>query len=481
MEKYVLEALYQMGYEKEAMTRIKDRYGDMVDSPLTTLWEFWDPNSGTQNHAWTGGPLTMMSMYAAGVSPVEPGYTKFKVAPQLGTMNKIDAKVPTVKGEINVKVERKGSGDKETIDVWTNVPNGTKALIGVPKLGGDIASKVKLGDAVIWENGADVAGAALTSVDQDNLFVYYESATAITLTAAKGLKVKLEGIALTPSSLSLTEGDKGRLEVSFLPADTTDAKDVSYSVEPADVLSVAQDGSYTALKVGNAVITATSSVGGYKASCTVVVQAKAGGGQPQTPGDQPQAPGGQTPEIPADTGKKDDVKDTVTVEPVTKLATPLKQITLAVKAKVTLPVVAYDNKGAIAAKLTWTSGNPAVASVDADTGRITAKKAGTAKITAAAQTGRKVTITVKVVKKAKAIKKIALVKPPKSLKKGRTAQLKLKVTPVSAAYSSIVFRSSKPGVVSVDKAGMLTAKKKGSAVITVKVGKRSVTHKITVK
>jgi uncharacterized protein YjdB len=85
------------------------------------------------------------------------------------------------------------------------------------------------------------------------------------------------------------------------------------------------------------------------------------------------------------------------------------------------------------------------------------------------------------VKKAKAVKKIALVKPPKSLKVGKTVQLKLKLTPASATYSSVVFSSSKPGVVSVDKAGTLTAKKKGKASITVKVGKRFITHKITVK
>ncbi len=62
MEYYVLEAMCEMGYTKEAVSRIKRRYKDMVNDPYSTLWEYWD-TTGTKNHAWSGGPLIIMAKY----------------------------------------------------------------------------------------------------------------------------------------------------------------------------------------------------------------------------------------------------------------------------------------------------------------------------------------------------------------------------------------------------------------------------------
>ena len=110
MDKYVLEALYLMGYPDEAMARIKDRYAPMVNDPdHSTLWEFFagpeQDAAGTFNHAWTGGPLTMMSRYAAGIQQVEPSFTEFAVRPQLGTLKQVSADVHSVNGEIAVSID----------------------------------------------------------------------------------------------------------------------------------------------------------------------------------------------------------------------------------------------------------------------------------------------------------------------------------------------------------------------------------------
>ncbi|MEL6925398.1 MAG: glycoside hydrolase, partial [Bacteroidota bacterium] len=92
-EKYVEEALFQMGYPEAALTRMKQRFGPMVASELTTLWEGWDIGSatwggGTYNHAWSGGGLTLMAEYVAGVRPSEAGYSKIRIAPQLGFLER---------------------------------------------------------------------------------------------------------------------------------------------------------------------------------------------------------------------------------------------------------------------------------------------------------------------------------------------------------------------------------------------------------
>jgi uncharacterized protein YjdB len=182
-----------------------------------------------------------------------------------------------------------------------------------------------------------------------------------------------------------------------------------------------------------------------------------------------------------DSTKKITVKIMV-AKNVTAVRTPVKKIYL-VKKKAFKPPVAFNGKdinGKVwgygkTAKLTWRSSKKSVATVTA-TGKIKAKKTGTAKITATALNGKaKVTFTVKVVKKARKLIKVALKKAPKSLKRGKTRVLKVKLTSAKATGVKITFKSSKPKVLKVDKAGKLYAIKKGKAKITIKAkGKKKV-------
>jgi uncharacterized protein YjdB len=184
---------------------------------------------------------------------------------------------------------------------------------------------------------------------------------------------------------------------------------------------------------------------------------------------------------------KDGRKQTVTItiaKPVTTIRTPLKTLYLKKGTALTPPVCAdsvnpITKKASTTAKLTWKSSKPKVATVDAK-GKIKAKKTGTAKITATALNGKKLTINIKVVKKAVALKKPTLTKPPKSMKAGKTAILKLKATPSKATNLNVKFSSSNKKVLTVDKAGKLTALKKGKAKITVKIGKKKYVKAIEV-
>lgn len=116
-EKYVLEALFQMGYPEDALSRMKKRFTPMVESELSTLWEGWDIGSakwggGTYNHAWSGGGLTLLSQYVAGIVPLEAGYKKVQIHPQLGNLKKVAATVDTPLGLLNVKIEKTADGLK---------------------------------------------------------------------------------------------------------------------------------------------------------------------------------------------------------------------------------------------------------------------------------------------------------------------------------------------------------------------------------
>jgi uncharacterized repeat protein (TIGR02543 family) len=175
---------------------------------------------------------------------------------------------------------------------------------------------------------------------------------------------------------------------------------------------------------------------------------------------------------------------TITVaKPVTKLRTPLTNISLTKGASLTLPVCAdsvVNGKADATAMLGYTSSNPKVVKVDAK-GKIKALALGKAKISITALNGKKLTATVNVVKKAAKLKSFKVSGMKQKLAKGKVAQLKLKITPASATNLKISFKSSNPKIIAIDKAGKLTAIKKGKAKITITVGKKKYTKTITVK
>ena len=135
MEKYVLEALFLMNDANFALERMKKRYEKMMSyKEYTTLFEGWGIGpegfgGGTINHAWSGGPLTMLSQKVCGIEPTSPGFRTFRVAPQLGSLKEASATIASVKGDIHVSVSVKGR--KMTVKV--SVPEGVTAEIVFPK------------------------------------------------------------------------------------------------------------------------------------------------------------------------------------------------------------------------------------------------------------------------------------------------------------------------------------------------------------
>ena len=133
MEYYVLEALCEMGEYEAAKDRIKDRYADMMGEDYSTLWEFWDSWRGTKNHAWSGGPLVIMSKHFAGITPLEAGYEKVEIKPQYNLSDSMSCTVPSVKGLITLDYEK----TSENYTVNLTLSQGMKAVLYVPK-GADV-------------------------------------------------------------------------------------------------------------------------------------------------------------------------------------------------------------------------------------------------------------------------------------------------------------------------------------------------------
>lgn len=129
MEKFVLEAMLMMGADQDALSRMKLRYQQMVESKFSTLPESWyfDSFSQSRNHGWSGGPLSLLMQYVAGIEPVKPGFEIFSVTPRLGDLKAVDATVPTPHGSIRIRIK-----NSDTYAISLDVPNHTKAIIRLP-------------------------------------------------------------------------------------------------------------------------------------------------------------------------------------------------------------------------------------------------------------------------------------------------------------------------------------------------------------
>ena len=165
---------------------------------------------------------------------------------------------------------------------------------------------------------------------------------------------------------------------------------------------------------------------------------------------------------------------------VNEPGTSTAKVSMKVKDKLTLKA-AVTGSGKYSKSVTWKSNKAKVASVTSK-GKVTAKKAGTAKITATSKTDKKkkATITIKVSKKAVKNKTLKLKATKKTLKKGKTYTIGIKKI-TKKTTEKITYKTSKKSVATVDAYGVVKAKKKGTAKITVKCGKKKATLKLTVK
>ena len=239
--------------------------------------------------------------------------------------------------------------------------------------------------------------------------------------------VDVEKVSLNKSATTLTEGESETLTATITPSNATGDKTVKWSSSNEAVAAVDSNGKVTAKKAGTAVITATSS-NGKTAGCTVTVKQK---------------------EI------------AITGISLNKSTTSLTEGESETLTATITPSNATGDK-----TVKWSSSNEAVAAVDSN-GKVTAKKAGTAVITATSSNGKTAGCTVTVKQKEIVITGISLNKSTTSLTEGESETLTATIAPSNATGDKTVkWSSSNEAVAAVDSNGKVTAKKAGTAVIT---------------
>lgn len=233
---------------------------------------------------------------------------------------------------------------------------------------------------------------------------------------------KVKSVSLDKNKASIKDGKTLKLKATVKPEDAA-YKSVKWSSSDEKIATVSDKGVVQALAPGKVTITARTLDQGKKATCKVTVE-----------------------------------------------RVPLKDVSLKSKASVykgktiTLKPV-FKPKNASNKKVTWSSDNKKVATVDKN-GVVKGKKPGKANITVKTKEGG-MTATCKVtVKKPIRVSSVSLNSKSKTLNVGGKFKLKVTIKPKNATEKGVNWKSSDPKVATVDKKGNVTAKKAGKTTIT---------------
>jgi len=129
MEYYILEGMCRTGYCREALERMLKRYDGLIENDNSTLWEDFNI-LGTKNHAWSGGPLSILYKYVAGIYPIEPGMKSFSILPNQTEINDIEAGMEIADGLLKVSIKH----DEKRFLIFVKSPATLKFRIGAPFL-----------------------------------------------------------------------------------------------------------------------------------------------------------------------------------------------------------------------------------------------------------------------------------------------------------------------------------------------------------
>ncbi len=190
-DRWVFEALCAMGRQDYALLRMSTRYKTMIPCSFTTLWEHYDrwwasqidafDEGSSLNHGWNP-PALLLSQTIAGVSPESPGWAVYHVLPKEAFLTSIQCVVPSIKGNITVKIWKTDS----EYSLGLHSPAGATAIVGIPKSSFSRLDGIKANGVKIWSGTYSGGVPGLAWNGEDAEYVKFEAAPGEWLFAASG-------------------------------------------------------------------------------------------------------------------------------------------------------------------------------------------------------------------------------------------------------------------------------------------------------
>jgi hypothetical protein len=152
---YLLEALFEEGRVIDAIQLMTARHPRSwahmcydVGSTMTT--EAWDvaykPNQDW-NHAWATAPANIVPRYVVGVQPRSPGFETMTLRPNPGPLHWFRARVPTIRGSIDVDLRTSSNG----VEIDVAPPGNTPLYVELPKFRSAVQDVTVNGTSVAFD------------------------------------------------------------------------------------------------------------------------------------------------------------------------------------------------------------------------------------------------------------------------------------------------------------------------------------------
>ncbi|MGB9682249.1 MAG: family 78 glycoside hydrolase catalytic domain [bacterium] len=133
MSFFYYEALVKLGKMDKILEDIRKNWGTMLEYGATTCWETFigfltDRLTRSHCHAWSSAPGYFLSAYVLGIRPLEPGFKKVLIEPNLCGLKWARGIVPTPAGNIEVSYKE----EDEYLDVVVTLPKDVTGEIVFP-------------------------------------------------------------------------------------------------------------------------------------------------------------------------------------------------------------------------------------------------------------------------------------------------------------------------------------------------------------
>jgi len=136
---FLVEALFKSGHAEAALkllTNTEDLgWAQLIEKrDATFTWEQWTVGQHqSQSHGWGAASLLQILEYIVGVKVLEPGAKSIRIQPlTAGLLNKLEGRVVTQRGPVEVSYS--GAGRKFKLKI--NVPANIRATVILPKIEG---------------------------------------------------------------------------------------------------------------------------------------------------------------------------------------------------------------------------------------------------------------------------------------------------------------------------------------------------------
>ena len=173
---WLLNTMFSEGEGQWALDYIRTNWSaqmkrDDFNGAWHEMWETW----GTTSHAWCSGPTALLPEKVLGVKPTLPGWKQFEIQPCLYDLEWAEGVVPSVAGNISVKLKRLMKDDKDIgLRIETTIPESTTSKVYVPCLPSKHFA-IYVNDSIIWNDGSFIGVNNKISFDSKSTeFVVFE-------------------------------------------------------------------------------------------------------------------------------------------------------------------------------------------------------------------------------------------------------------------------------------------------------------------